>query len=197
MVFCGWNGSAFADGADIVRVEEDWRLVVSSPEPDSAGPQVTCVFSPQGNMDGPYAVFELNHRTLPEFAAGGMQLQVWDGAEALSLGEADETQLLAEDGESITWTQAMSFDGDKLKFEILSGQSNSWGEFGGEDELQASAATTLTNLNGYDPEISARKSGVGFASNRVSSLVLRRVRYFTADGQVIEDDGPRDVHVHR
>jgi hypothetical protein len=35
---------------------------------------------------------------------------------------------------------------------------------------------------------------VGFAGNRVSSLVLKRVRVFLSDGQQVVDETPRVVH---
>jgi len=52
----------------------------------------------------------------------------------------------------------------------------------------------LPNLNGYDPNASVQNSGVGFASNRVQSLVLKAVRLVTSTGEVLQDTTLRPVY---
>jgi hypothetical protein len=54
--------------------------------------------------------------------------------------------------------------------------------------------TNVVNLNGYSPEVSVESSGVGYASYRVQTLVLKEVRYYLADGQILVDGTPRSVH---
>ena len=83
-----------------------------------------------------------------------------------------------------------------LTVSITNGTSQTWGAFGGGEKLRASVETTLTNLNGYNPQISVSNSGVGFSSNRVGSLVLKRVRTYTAEGEVVEDNEPKTVYQH-
>jgi hypothetical protein len=88
----------------------------------------------------------------------------------------------------------MHLSGGMLTFEIVGGSSATWGAFGGQGYLKASTATGLTDLGGYSPQVSASYSGVSYASNRVASLVLRRVRKITQNGQVQEDSTPRVVY---
>lgn len=177
----------------VVRVEEDWELVIASPDPDSDGPQITCVMSPGEDLAGLHAAFELNQRTLPDYQAGGMQLQIWDEETPLVQTQPSQSALLATPGETIRWTLAMRLQEGKLAFEVRDGRSTTWGEFGGSAPYKAETAASLLNLNAYSPTVSVRNTGAGFAGNRVRSLVLKRVRYTTATGLVVEDNTPRTV----
>ena len=46
---------AKGDLPEVVRVEEDWELVVGTPDANSDAPQVTCVISPTGDVDDVHA----------------------------------------------------------------------------------------------------------------------------------------------
>lgn len=180
-----------AEAQSIVRVEQDWQLVLGTPDSDNDSPQVVCVISPVAGVQSHYAAFELNQQSLPEFHAGGLQLQVWNGETTLTERNAADGVRLEQEGETIQWTQSMELRDGSLTFEVSNGTSVTWGAFGG---LQAAVSTTLGNLNGYDPAVSVRNSGAGFASNRVQSLVIRRTRFVMADGQIIADDTQRTVY---
>jgi hypothetical protein len=179
--------------ADVVRVEEQWELKVASPDPGSDAPQVTCLVAPVGDIRSVHAAFELNQRSLPSFSPGGLQLQLWNGELPLGHVQAAATVVLGQPDETITWTQAMEVSGGVLRFSILGGQSATWGSFGGDD-LKIEVPTNLVNLNEYSPAVSISNSAVGFAGNRVQSLVLKRVRLVTATGEVAEDATARVVH---
>lgn len=181
----------------IVRVEEDWEMVVSEPDPATDGPQVTCMFSPVGNASWLNAHFEINVRTLPHFAPGGLQLQLWYGEQPIYHNHHSSSAVMSTSGETVRWTQAMALDGGLLSFEIVNGESTTWGPFGGQGYLRASVAIGLTDLSGYSPNVSVANSAIGYAGNRVESLVLKRVRLITADGEVNEDDTPRYVHAEQ
>lgn len=186
--------AAWGQSPAVVRVEEDWELVIATPDVDSDSPQVTCVISPSGDTDSLYATFEVNHRSLPAFTPGGLQLQVWSGETALAQHAAPNTEQLNVPGEVIRWTQAMDVSTGHLVFEIINGTSSTWGEFGGQGYLRAVVPSAVADLNGYQPDVSVRNSGAGYAANRVQSLVLKRVRYFLADGQQVVDTTERVVH---
>jgi hypothetical protein len=87
----------------------------------------------------------------------------------------------------------MSVDGGALSFDIVNGSSMTWGSFGGGD-LHVSLPTELANLNDYNPAVSVGNSGVGYAGNRVISLVLRAVRVYSNDGLIAEDNQPKQVY---
>jgi hypothetical protein len=181
--------------ADVVRVEEQWELVIATPDPGSDAPQVTCLLSPCGEIAYTHAVFELNQRTQPSFSPGGLQLQVWFGESPLVHVEAANTAVLGQAGETIQWTQSMEVGGGVLTFAVTGGHSATWGDFGQAGELRIQRPTWRTNLNQYDPAVSVQNSAVGYASNRVKSLVLKCVRYTSATGEVWEDSTVRPVHV--
>ena len=181
------------DGSAIVRIEEDWELVVGEPEPNLVAPQVTCVMAPTQTLDGLYLLFDVNHQNHPDFVAGGVQLQVWNGDSTLLERKYPNTLAMAQPGETVVWTQAMAISGGSLSVEITNGRSATWDVFGDEGYLKAAVATDIANLNGYSPDFSIANSGVGYASNRVTSLVLKRVRYYTDSGALREDAAARTV----
>lgn len=188
------NWICAANGADVLKVEEDWELVVGTPDSDLAGPQISCALAPTGSLAGVYSILTLNHQSHPSFVPGGMQLQVWDNETTLEARNFPNNNLLSTTGETVSWTQSMRLSEGTLDFEVLSGASTTWGNFGGQGYLRSSTTSSLANLNGYDPAVSAANSGVNFASNRVQSLVLKRVRRTLASGEVLEDNTARVVH---
>ena len=183
-----------AESITVVRVEEDWELVVASSDPNSAAPQVSCTISPLPHLDSLHAAFELNHQSQPEFTAGGLQLQIWNDEQPLSSRKFPVAGVLSADNETVCWTQSLTLGDGTLTFEITNGTSATWGNFGGQGYLRASLTTDLESLNGYDPEISVQNSGIAYAGNRVTSLILKRVRATLSTGEVLEDTTQRVVH---
>ncbi|MBP90503.1 MAG: hypothetical protein CMJ64_27980 [Planctomycetaceae bacterium] len=178
----------------VVRIEEDWELVVGTPDANSTAPQVTCFISPTQDIDSLHAAFELNHHSQAEFTPGGLQLQLWDDEILMSATSPLTESVLSSNGETIRWTQAMELAAGGLTFEITGGSSTTWGNFGGDSSLRASFTTELTNLNGYSPTTSVQHSGIGYAANRVVTLSLKRVRVTLQDGAVLEDTTERVAH---
>jgi hypothetical protein len=179
--------SATSRAQDIVKVEEDWRLVVSAPDADTVSPQSTCTFAPGGNLDAFYAVFDLNLRNFPSYEAGGVQLQLWNGDSSVEAVREKPGYTLQTDGETITWTQRIALVDEKLRFSVVNGDSQTWGSFGSSTSLSVSVPTDLENLNAYTPAVSLANSGVGFGANRVSSLALVGIRVYSAAGLVSQD----------
>lgn len=177
---------AEGESVTVVKVEEQWELVVAEPESGRGAPQVTAVLSPLSNLDGLYAAFELNHQSQPAYVDGGLQLQVWNASDVpLATRTQKDGQTLASAGETVAWTQSMAIENGQLTFDV-DGASATWGNFG--CTLHATVATSLASLNAYNPLVSVNNSGVGFASHRVSSLKLKKVKYTLSNGQSIEDD---------
>jgi hypothetical protein len=162
-------GRAEAQPANVVRVEEDWELVVLDPDVASNGPQVTCVISPSGGVDSYYVSLEINFRSLPSYTPGGLQYQMWNGEQHLLTRSFPESRVMNTADETIRWTQTMSL---------------------------SNGETGLDDLSLYSPDVSVEHSGVGYAANRVWKLELTRVRYVLANGDVVEDNAPRPVFQH-
>ncbi len=182
--------------SSVAKIEEDWELIINEPDVENNAPQVVCVTSPVNNVDGVYAALELNHGTLPEYSAGGLQLQAWNGEDWLSVRDHAATTL-HHDNETVTWTMRMWLHDNKLNFKVVDGSSQSWGAFGGTGFIKLSINNPPSSLDGYNPDVSKTNSGVGFASQRVQSLKLKRVRYYNASNELLlEDTTSRTVHQH-
>ncbi|NLX97083.1 MAG: hypothetical protein GXY83_12985 [Rhodopirellula sp.] len=178
----------------VVRVEEDWELVVGAPDHYTDAPQVTCAISPLGTIESIHATFDLNHQSQPEFTAGGLQLQLWEGEVAIDYRGYPNPAVLRQDDETVCWTQRMELSGGQLQFEIVNGNSVTWGQFGGQGYLKSVTPTNLENFNGYRPSVSVDNSGVGYAGNRVRSLTLKAVRVYTDTGDVFTDSAIKTVY---
>jgi hypothetical protein len=189
-----WATAATAEEPEIVGVEEDWELVLATPDPDSTAPQIICSMSPFANVQSLHCTLELNHQTVPYFTPGGLQFEVWNGEALVTERRAPTQSVLCQAGEVIRWTQKMQLSEGVLSFEITDGSSTTWGSFGGQGYLKAEVPVAMANLNNYSPTVSVENSGISYAANRVQSLVLQRVRVITSEGEVLEDATPRPVH---
>ena len=190
VLFSGWNAAQAQ--FQITRVEEDWELVIAEPDANLTAPQITCVISPYGHTDCFHAALELNCRTVPEFAAGGIQLQAWQTEDLQQYVALDNTNVLATPGETIRWTQRMAVKDGQLTFEVDNFNSTTWGNFSGAGKLTVSVPFPGSNLHQYRPSLSVDRSGIGYASNRVSSMKLKAVRYYAPPfGLVYVDNNVR------
>ena len=180
---------------DVYSIEEDWQLIVTDPDVNENGPQITCTISPS-DMSSAYCAFDLNYHTQPDYIAGGMQLHTWDPTDPVQFANSTHNNLMAISNETVTWTTRMRWWNGSLHFRILNGQSQTWGTFGGySDNLWLALPTSLPNLNSYDPDVSLTNSGVSFASNLVVSQTLMAVRYYDVNGNLIQQiTTPQVVH---
>jgi len=175
-------GPAAAD-----RIEEDWELVIATPDPAVTCPQITTTMMPDASDPTTVLSFNLNYREAPTFYAGGVQVKILNGDWVLAAADQGSAQF-ATNNELVTWTQRMSLAGGMVRFKVASGSSTTWGNFGVADsDLAVSVATSLASLANYSPDSSARKSGPGFGSNRVGRMTLLRVRYYQ-NGALISTD---------
>src|SRR5579864_5748369 len=80
-------GSASAQApAATDRIEEDWELVIATPDLVAAGPQITTSMSPSADLtSSPFVAFDLNYREYPDFTPGGMQVQVWSAKQLVGM----------------------------------------------------------------------------------------------------------------
>lgn len=183
-----------ASAPPIVRVEEDWEVLVADPDPNVDVPQIVTVFGPTNSNFGTHVVFELNHGTLPSYAAGGMQLQVWWGSLLMGYQSQRAPTELNLANELIRFTTVTRLKDDTLKMSIINGTSQTWGNFGGTSSLAVSLSTNRDDLNPYDPDNSLQQSRVTFGANRVSHFCRNSIRFYSADGLFLQDDTVQYVH---
>ena len=174
----------------VVRVEEDWRLELNEPDRYVDSPQFHTVMTPYSDVDSYFAQVLWNYRETPAFSAGGVQLQSYNGTR-LQSRRSLEYGRLSTTAETIRWTQALETNGTELTFEVVNGQSSTWGDFGREMRIADDA--DLQSLDEYNPEVSVRESCVTFGSNRVNSLRIVEVRYYGASGLLRRDTTSRVV----
>jgi hypothetical protein len=176
------------------RVEEDWEIVVNEPASNTNAPQLINTISPTWHNQGQYAIFEVNHITQPVYEQGGWQLQRWYGDIYRTARTSTPAAVLSTPGETITYTLALSVTSGVLKYELLNGQSQSWGAFGGPNE-NLSVASLYSNLNGYSTSLSVNNAKVGFASHRVARFALKEVRWYSGGSLVQTDSTVHEIPV--
>ena len=172
-----------------MRIDEDWELTVREPDTQLAAPQIGTVMTPCDSADL-YLIFVLNHRFNPSYSPGGMEAQVWSNGQQVE-SKRNNSELLHHSDETVTWTQRLILKGEESNrfacFRVVNGHSDTWGSFG-DDALHLNRNTNLTDLSNYHSQTSVRNSGVTFASNRVSSLVLKAVRGYSAAGDLVFEE---------
>lgn len=174
-----------ASDPSIVRIEEDWELLVTTPETSSNSPQVTCAMSADATDESDYMSFELNYQSQPSYAIGGLHLHAWAGDYLRGSTHTQSERPVQDSDEQISWTQCMAVSDGQLTYEITNGVSTTWGSFG-TGELKLIVPTDRTDLHNYRVEWSLSGSGVGFGANRVSAFRLTKARFFTDTGVVYE-----------
>ncbi len=179
----------------VARVEEDWALVVNAPDDNDNGPQVTCVMAPL-NLDNGYLALDVNFHTQPDYSPGGIQMHFWSPNTPMLVADSGLNGMLKNQTETITWTTRMTLKpGGALTFDVVKGHSQTWGEFGEDGKLSLTLSTSLEDLSTYSPEVSLENSGVPYASNRVTSLTLVAVRWYSASGTLLlQNTTPQLVH---
>ena len=165
----------------IVRVEEDWELIVSTPDPNRDAPQISTWMSPTNSLGGDYFGVDINHAQRAGHVGGGFQTKRMNASQLIEDRCGNIGSKLQVEGETIRWTQLLAIIEQDVVFAVKNGTSTSWGDFGGPDTLIRTPISPR-NLNGYDPNLSCESSGVGYALNRVASLKLLRIRLYTNQG---------------
>lgn len=175
----------------VIRIEEDWKLVLNEPNDVAEAPQFYTTMSPSDSLDWYYALVIWNYREFPEYVPGGLQLQSWLGDTRLrrrSVGDA----LLSTAAETITWTQVLRTDGIELTFEVTDGDSLTWGEFGRDMSIIEYAF--LPDLSGYTTSQSVENACITYGANRVDLLVITEVRKYGPHGLISVDSDPIVVY---
>jgi hypothetical protein len=188
-------GAGFQSTPQPDRIEEDWQVVIGTPDTSNDCPQLLSTMSPTGSATDPSLVFKLNYRDQPSYQSGGLSAQVWQGSQFGSKSDQGSAEL-GTPNETITWTQRMSLSGGSLSFKVLSGNSTTWGQFGANDtDLAVSASSSLADLSGYSPTNSVAKAGATYGANRVTSMTLLQVRYYQGSTLLSTDTTARQVNV--
>ncbi len=190
------------DPSNLTRVEEDWSLLVTTPDFKQAAPQISMqmIRSPDALR---FCTFHINCCDIPTFNQGGLQIQAWESATCVTVATSNNRNTMATPNELVTWTQYLSRDdANNLRFGIGTIEtpdsanywptwSDTWGDFSNGEIVVPDSGTYLGN---YSVDYSMINSGITFGADSVASLVLVRVRKYYANGDVDIDDTPRIVY---
>jgi hypothetical protein len=185
--------AAHAVAQDITHVEEDWEMVLGSPDSNICGPQVAITMSPLSDISGTFFTLEVNHRSAPYWTPGGITLHQWSGEQRVQSMDRADRSIMQTDGETVTWTQSLDCNGALLTFQIKNGSSTTWGPWGRSGNLKLQTTWLAGNLNNYTPDVSVAQSGVAYAGNRVKTLRIKQLRVTLSDGSQFTDDTTRTV----
>lgn len=181
-------------GPDYDRIEEDWEIVISTPEPATNAPQLINVISSTWHTNTQHAVYEVNHATQPSYAQGGWQLQRWYGDIYREAKTSNPATVLSTPGETVSYTLRMEVTSGVLRFTLLNGNSGTWGAFGG-DSQHVQVSSLVSNLNGYSKSLSVDNAKIGFGGHRVSRFALKEVRYYSGGVLVNTDSTVHEIPI--
>ncbi len=174
---------AEAQSTDVMKVEEDWELVLNEPNENTYSPQFHTTMSPTANLDGFYSQITWNYQE-ESFSPGGLQVQSWMGEDVTRTRDLF-TAPLSTTAETITWTQVLARTDVAVVFRINNGVSTSWGNF---SHIAFHWSVQLPDLNGYTTDASVTNSWITYGSNRVNSLKIKAVRRYDGLGILLSTD---------
>lgn len=180
---------------NVVRVEEEWELVLGEPDSNSVGPQIATTMSPFNNIHDTFFTFEVNHRSAPYWTPGGLTIHQWSGDWRIQSFDRADRSVMESSDETVTWTQILSVENGWLTFQIKNGASSTWGPFGYSNMFKLWTSWGVNSINSYTPEVSVSQSGVAYAGNRVRSLKIKQIKLTLSDGTTLTDTTTRTVHL--
>lgn len=184
------TGTAEA-GGQYVRVEQDWELILNTPDLSFPSPQIVIPMKTRP-LSNKTAFFLVNHHDFPSFQAGGGQIQLWQ--DDVQVVKSFEGPTLIRDGEVVTWTQYLERKDGKLNFGLSAVAGEAWGTNTAET-LGGPVSFTDSNpqITDYDSSYSVDNVVIMFGDGRVHSLKLLAVRKYKSDGSV-ETEAERTVY---
>jgi hypothetical protein len=194
LVFAAVLGASPLAAQHVVKVQEDWELVLGQPDANSVGPQIAVTMSPFENIETTFFTFEINHRSAPTWQPGGLTIHRWDGEWRQESYDRADRSVMTTNNETVRWTQELRIGEYGLTFQIKDGTSSTWGIFGYTGMFKLHTWMDIENLDSYTPDVSVSQSGAAYAGNRVQSMKILQIRLTLDDGSVVTDNTVRTVH---
>lgn len=174
-----------------IRIEEDWELVLNTPDLSFPTPQIAVSMKPSA-ASTKTCLFLVNHHDTPAFQAGGGQIQLWEGD--LKSYKSFSGPILQTVGERVTWTQYMQRDGAHIQFGLSAVSGDAWG-----DNTAETLGGPIYWKDGnpefwnYDSAVSVDQATITFGPERIELLKLVEVRKYMKDG-TFDVEGSRQVY---
>ncbi|MFG0331885.1 MAG: hypothetical protein ACF8TS_00860 [Maioricimonas sp. JB049] len=170
----------------IVRIEEDWELLVTGNEPCGEPPRILTVFGPADPTWGAHAQFELRPGITPGVVDDSTERQCWwydlpgRGAPA---GE-----------ERISFTTLMSVQGSDLEMAVIREEASGGRLVVDSSRLSIAVNTSRTSLNSHHPDDSLVHTRVAAGKQCVRHFARTSFRRYSAEGLVSVDHQWRVIH---
>ena len=162
------------------RIEEDWELILNTPDGANGSPQIAFEMTPDAGspLTG---IFLINDRDTPNFIAGGVQVQLWNGDTNVATANFGSTTLSNKD-EKITFTLYMDRQtGGQLKYGVLRGLCTTWGDLS-KASLNVSCPDNTNTFTNYLSANSVGNAQITLGASRVKSLKVLQVRKYYVKG---------------
>ncbi|MBL8815319.1 MAG: hypothetical protein JNL58_04770 [Planctomyces sp.] len=188
--------AALAEERTLIRVEEDWMVLIEETDDDAASPQVNNVIAFASSQSGLYGMIELNHSTYPSFHAGGIQVQARNDENVIASQTYRDGIALDRDFDRLEYTVSLFHSGEHTWVGIKNIRSKTWGD-SGSTETRAQIASYRKSLSNYTPDHSASASSVNVGAQRVATMCMPRVRYYYSNGDVETEEKTRFAERYR
>lgn len=180
----------------LVRVEEDWMVLIQETDRDATSPQVNNVISFGSSQSSLYGMIELNHGTSPSFRSGGIQVQARNDETVINQTSWREGYTLNEDYDRLEYTVTLFHQNSSTYVGVKNIRSKTFGD-SGSTEIRAQVTSWEKSLTDYRPDVSASASSVNVGAQRVATMCMPRVRYYYSNGDVETDETLRFAERYR
>jgi hypothetical protein len=188
---CLAAGSASAGtSTDYYRIEEDWQIVLGTPNSASSTPQISMEMAPDPNA-ALAGVFLINYGDTPDFVAGGAQAQLWNQDTNLALADF-RSNAFSTAGDTITFTLYMERSNGQLKFGVVKGNCASWGLVG-NSKMNLTYPDNTPNFPSYQSSYSVNHATIVVGASRVQSMTLLQVRKYKANKNNYDTEPSQNV----
>lgn len=180
----------------LIRVEEDWMVLIEETDRNATSPQINNVISFSSSQTSLYGMVELNHGTSPSFRSGGIQVQARNDEDVIAQSSWREGYTLNEDFDRLEYTVTLFHHCERTYVGIKNVRSKTFGDSGG-NEIRAQIASWEKPLTDYRPDHSASASSVNVGAQRVATMCMPRVRYYYSNGDIETDETVRYAERYR
>lgn len=176
----------FDSSQQVVRIEEDWELVITDQDPFGEPPHILTVFGPADPTWGAHARFELRPGAMPAVVDDSTDHHCWwedaPGRNA-PVGE-----------ERISFTTSISIQGSDLEMAVIRGNSSGGRSIVDAGRLSIAVNTDRTNLNSHHGDDSLVHTCVAAGQQCVRHFARTSLRRYTTEGLMFVDHEWRMIH---
>jgi hypothetical protein len=178
------TSAALANGP-CIRIEEDWELVLNTPDTVNASPQIVLEMTPETGspLTG---LFLINYGDTPDFSIGGFQLQLWRSGTNVAT-ESFACPPFDVPGETIAFTLSLDRQSaGRLSYGIMRGTCKAWKDLGKLPDVTCTDQTSV--FANYDSQNSVKNAQILCGEQRIKSLRLVQVRKYYANSKRVDTE---------